>query len=256
MTKNNVQNKGKSKVAKTGPLITPKTVKAKDSGLTAKTVSNSLSETQRGVGSRIGYCRISTSSVSDDSGDNVKNRSKGQKLDRQLDMLEAAGCVKIFRDELSGSGKVHRPGFEELKQYLRAGDTVVVSSFSRLSRSLKQLLETVEYFKDNGIHFISLSEQVDTTTPTGELILGIFGSLNQYEREIIRERVISGIAAAKRRGVKFGRARALTTHQTKTLRELHKAGNLSIAELAEHFSIGKSTVFKYLAMGEENNNKL
>src|SRR5512147_779059 len=142
----------------------------------------------------IGYARVSTTD---------------QTLDLQKDALQKAGCDKIFTDTASGA-KVERTGLDEALNYVRPGDTLVVWRLDRLGRSLKHLIETITGLANREIGFKSLTEAIDTTTSGGKLIFHIFGALAEFERDIIRERTQAGLTAARARGRKGGRPKALT----------------------------------------------
>jgi DNA invertase Pin-like site-specific DNA recombinase len=124
-----------------------------------------------------------------------------QTLNLQKDALQKAGCVKIYTDTISGS-VADRKGLEEALGYMRAGDILVVWKLDRLGRSLKHLIETITALHERGIGFKSLTEQIDTTTSGGKLIFHVFGALAEFERELIRERTMAGLAAARARGRK------------------------------------------------------
>src|SRR5438105_10064143 len=118
----------------------------------------------------IGYARVSTDE---------------QNLDLQLDALKKAGCVKIFKDKVSGA-KTGRPGLDDALAYLREGDTLVVWRLDRLGRTLKHLIETIADFNKRNIGFMSLTESIDTTTSTGKLVFHIFASIAEFEKDLIR----------------------------------------------------------------------
>jgi DNA invertase Pin-like site-specific DNA recombinase len=118
----------------------------------------------------------------------------------QHDALASAGCYRVFTDVASGA-KADRPALAQLLDQLRPGDTLVVWRLDRLGRSLPDLMiETVRGLETRGVGFRSLQESIDTTTPAGRLIFHIFGSLAEFERELIRERTLAGLAAARARG--------------------------------------------------------
>src|SRR5256884_9466727 len=137
----------------------------------------------------IGYARVST---------------QDQNLHLQKDALTKAGCEKIFTDTISGSTQ-ERKGLDEALSFLRSGDTLVVWKLDRLGRTMKHLIDTVTQLKDKGIGFKSLTENIDTTTPGGKLIFHVFGSLAEFERDLIRERTQAGLLAARARGRNGGR---------------------------------------------------
>lgn len=138
---------------------------------------------------KIGYIRVST---------------KEQNTDRQDILLNQLGAEKIFIDELSGKD-TNRPQLQEMLTFVREGDTVIIESYSRLARSTKDLLNIVETLKAKGVTLISNKENINTGTPSGQLMLTIFAGLAQFEREIMLQRQSEGILAAKARGVHAGR---------------------------------------------------
>ena len=137
----------------------------------------------------IGYARVST---------------QDQNPELQLDALRQEGCEKIFTEKLSGARR-DRPELKAALEYMRSDDTLVVWKLDRLARSLKQLIETVEDLEERGIGFSSLTEAIDTTTPSGKLVFHIFAALAEFERSIIRERTMAGLNAARERGRLGGR---------------------------------------------------
>ena len=141
----------------------------------------------------IGYARVST----DD-----------QKLNLQQDALRAAGCEKIFEDYLSGA-KFARPGLNSAIEIARARDTLVVWRLDRLGRSLKDLIQLTETLKERSIGLHSLQEAINTTSSSGQLVFHLFGALAEFERNLIRERTQAGLTAARARGRKGGRPKAL-----------------------------------------------
>lgn len=180
---------------------------------------------------KIGYARVSTLE---------------QNLDLQVDALKAAGCEKIITDRITGSVSV-RPGLKKLKEeLLRKGDTLIVWRLDRLGRSLKNLIQWIQELKSKDIQFKSLTENIDTSTPAGELIFHIFGSLAQFERNLIRERTTSGLNAARARGRIGGRPLKLGMDQRKHALELYEQKKLSIGEICNIIGIGKTTLYRYL----------
>jgi DNA invertase Pin-like site-specific DNA recombinase len=147
---------------------------------------------------KVGYARVSTHE---------------QNLSLEKVALKEAGCGKIFLDHVSGA-KAERLGLEEAKAYVREGDTLVVWRLDRLGRSLKHLIETVTALEERGVGFQSLQESINTTTSGGRLVFHIFGALAEFERNLIRERTRAGLAAARARGRKGGRPRALDEKKT------------------------------------------
>lgn len=164
----------------------------------------------------------------------------------QRDALKEARYEKYFGDKITGS-KFERKGLEELLAFVRPGDTVIVWKLARLGRSLKDLIETLNLFKDHGVDFISLTEKIDTTTPGGKLIFHLMGALAEFERDLIRERTNAGLAAARARGRIGGRPRRLTTNGKVTLaRRLFADPHHSILEICSTLGISRSTLYRYV----------
>ena len=182
------------------------------------------------MASKIGYARVSTA---------------GQNLDSQYDALTQAGCDKIFSDQVSGV-KASRPGWDQLLEYLRPGDTVVVTELSRMARSLIHLLEVVRAFEEEEIELISLRENIDTSTATGRCFLSIMGAIAQMERELKEERAAAGRNAAKARGRTGGRPRT-SKEKLEQARVLYENSDRTAAEVCRSLGIGRRTFFNYLS---------
>jgi len=178
----------------------------------------------------IGYARVST----DD-----------QNLDLQRDALTNAGCEQIFTDRVSGT-KAERKGLTEALSHLRSGDTLCVWRLDRLGRSLRHLIDTVTSLQEKGVGFKSLTESIDTTTSGGRLVFNIFGSLAEFEREIIRERTQAGLQSARSRGKTGGRPKALTEKQVQQLRQLAADKTNSVAEICKTYGISRMTFYRYV----------
>ncbi len=180
----------------------------------------------------IGYARVST---------------QDQTLDLQTDALTQAGCEKIFTDTTSGA-KSERPGLQDAMNHLRAGDTLVVWRLDRLGRTLKHLIATIADLNDKGIGFRSLQENMDTTTSGGKLIFHIFGALAEFEREVIKERTIAGLQAARARGRQGGRPKIQTKDPKKIalVRKLYEDGNTPVQEICDTLHIGRATLYRYV----------
>lgn len=191
----------------------------------------------------VGYMRVSSA---DDR----------QSVDLQRDALIAAGVDfrHIHTDKASGA-RDDRPGLKACLTYLSEGDTLVVWKLDRLGRSLPHLLSIIADFKARGIAFRSLTEQMDTSTPHGELLFSLFGALAQYERALTRERVLAGLAAAKRRGRRGGRPPSI---DAETLERITAAldGGASKASVCRTFKVARSTLLDTLARtGSAGTNK-
>lgn len=177
----------------------------------------------------IGYMRISTA---DDR----------QSVDLQRDALIAAGVDErhLHHDKASGA-RDDRLGLQQCIAFLRPGDCLVVWKLDRLGRSLVHLLTLIEKLKARGVAFRSLTEQMDTTTPQGELLFSILGALAQFERALTRERVMAGLAAAKRRGRRGGRPRAIDDEKLQQIIAALAAG-VSKASVCRSFDVARSTL--------------
>ena len=185
---------------------------------------------------RVGYARVST----DD-----------QNLNLQRDALKQAGCEQLFEDQLSGA-KAERPGLQQALQYARAGDTLVVWRLDRLSRSLKDLIEMVTLLESKGIGLMSLHEAIDTSSSSGKLIFHIFGALAEFERNLIRERTQAGLQAARARGRKGGRPKALNKDKQALAVKLYDEKKHTVDQICEMMGISKPTLYKYIEAAKGN----
>jgi DNA invertase Pin-like site-specific DNA recombinase len=178
----------------------------------------------------IGYARVST---------------LDQTLALQQDALHAVGCEQIYTDTVSGS-VTDRPGLTQALSHLRAGDTLVVWRLDRLGRSLAHLINTIRDLQERGVGFRSLQEQLDTTTSGGKLVFHVFGALAEFERDLIRERTHAGLAAARARGRRFGRPKALSPRKIEQLRTLTGDKRNTVAEICHTLGISRATYYRYL----------
>jgi DNA invertase Pin-like site-specific DNA recombinase len=182
----------------------------------------------------VGYMRVST------DGDR-------QVFDLQRDALLGAGVDErhLFEDRVSGS-RGDRAGLARALAFLRAGDCLVVWKLDRLGRSLAHLLSTVTGLKARGVAFRSLTEQMDTTTPQGELLFHVFGALAQFERSLTQERVRAGLAAARRRGRRGGRPAAIDAEKLAAVTAALDGGATKAA-VCRTFGLKRSTLIDSLA---------
>ena len=186
----------------------------------------------------VGYARVST---------------RDQNPDLQLDALSEAGCGKIFTEQRSGARR-DRPELAKALGYVRAGDVLVVWKLDRLARSLRQLIGTVGRLEEAEIGFRSLTEAIDTTTPGGCPVFHIFGSLAEFEREIVRERTLAGLDSARARGRTGGRPAKLGAKEIEAARAMlggspgssSGAGGLTFAEVCRQLGVGRSTLYRHL----------
>ena len=182
---------------------------------------------------KIGYARIST---------------KGQHLDLQIDALKKAGCEKIYKDIISGSLS-NRPALDQLLNDVNKNDVIVIWKLDRLGRSLKNLVDLINTLNAKGVGLKSVNDPVDTTTAQGRLIFNIFGSLAEFERELIKGRTIAGLEAAREKGKIGGRPKGLTKKAQNialTAEYLYIEGKLSVNEILEQLGIGRATLYRYL----------
>ena len=177
----------------------------------------------------------------------VSSDSDRQNTDLQRDALLAAGvdARHLFEDHASGT-RDDRPGLSKALEFLRPGDVLVVWKLDRLGRSLPHLLSIVTTLKDRQVAFRSLTEGMDTTTASGELLFHVFGALAQYERALIHERVIAGLAAAKRRGRVGGRPAAIVGEKREAIIAALNGG-MSKAAVCRNFGVKRTTLIDTLA---------
>ncbi len=178
----------------------------------------------------VGYARVST---------------RDQEPALQLDALKAAGCERIFQEKASGAQR-DRPELKAALDYVRKGDTLVVWKLDRLARSLKQLIETVEALGERDIGFRSLTEAIDTTTAGGRLVFHIFSGLAEFERQVIRERTLAGLEAARARGRKGGRPPALSTKDLTAAKAMLRDPSITVSEIARRLGVVPSTLYRHL----------
>lgn len=179
---------------------------------------------------KIGYARVST---------------QDQNLALQTDALNRAGVVRLFTDTSSGSN-TQRNGLKELLYHSRDGDVVVIWRLDRLARSLKDLIEIAGQLQTRNVGLISLTENIDTTTPTGRLFFHIFGALAEFERNLIIERTHAGLVAARSRGRYGGRKRVLDDEKKKAL-DLLLSSSRDYRSHAQVINVSERTVRRYAA---------
>jgi len=177
----------------------------------------------------IGYARVSTDE---------------QTTALQLDALQRAKCDEVFEDSSSGARRT-RPGLQRALDELKRGDTLVVWRLDRLGRSLSHLLSIVDELRGRDVRLRSLTEHIDTATAAGNLLYAVLGAVAQFERDIIRERTVAGMKAAKKRGERIGRRPALTTAQVREARAMFDRGD-GAAHIARLFRCGRSTLYRAL----------
>lgn len=184
-----------------------------------------------------GYARVSTND---------------QTTDLQRNALERAGCDRILTDVASGA-RAYRPELDHMLDLLREGDTVVVWKLDRLGGNMQNLVDLMVTFDERGVRFRSLTESIDTSTPGGTLVFNIFGSLVQFERDLIRERTRAGLEAARARGRKGGRPAKLDGKQVREVRRLYGSKTVTVDQIAAMMHVGRSTVYRCLDASDDAN---
>lgn len=180
---------------------------------------------------RLGYARVST---------------LDQDPALQHDALLAAGCQRIFMDKASGRLE-SRPAMNDLLAHVRPGDMVVVWRLDRLGRSLRHLIDVVQDLQQREVAFVSLTEQIDTSTPGGRLVFHVFGALAEFERDLIRERTHAGLAAARARGRTGGRPTVWTPEKLRTAHAMRDSGEYDVAGIARVLGVSRASVYRALA---------
>jgi DNA invertase Pin-like site-specific DNA recombinase len=181
----------------------------------------------------IGYARVST---------------PDQNLDLQCDALKAAGCERIFTDQMSGA-RGDRAGLAQALSHAREGDTLVVWRLCRLGRSVRDLVGTIADLERRGIAFKSLTEAIDTTTASGRLVFHIFACLAEAERQSIRERTVAGLRAARARGRVGGRPRAMTPEKVSAAERLLRDGTPP-KDVAAVVGVSLPTLYRWVPAGK------
>jgi len=180
----------------------------------------------------IGYARVSTSD---------------QNLDLQVSALKGAGCDRIYTEKKSAMKQ--RPILEEVLSYLREGDKLIIWKLDRLGRSLRHLLEIIEILKEREIILISLSDSLDSSTPTGKFFLQISGAFAEFERNLIVERTKAGLVAARERGSVLGRRKGLSEQAQNIATasaKLYESQSMNVVDICKLFNISTATFYRYL----------
>lgn len=180
---------------------------------------------------RIGYARVS---------------SYGQSLDVQLEKLN--GCDRVFQEKQSGRTTDKREQLALCLDYVRDGDTLVITKLDRLARSTRDLLNILNSLEKKQVKLHVIDQQIDTSTPAGMLLVTMLGAIAAFENDLRKERQTDGIALAKRKGVQFGRKKALSDSQVEELRQ-SRADGKKIADLMAHYDLSKATVYRALGSG-------
>ena len=177
----------------------------------------------------IGYARVST---------------QDQNLELQSEALSKAGCKKVFTDKISGA-QAQRPGLNKALELLREGDALVVWKLDRLGRSVKNLVDLVSALAQQGVHFKSLTDSIDTTTASGRFFFHVMASLAEMERELTVERTRAGLEVARQLGRKGGRKRQMTDSKIKSARKL-LADGVPPRDVADNLGVSVPTLYRWL----------
>jgi len=192
---------------------------------------------------KIGYARVST---------------KDQKLEMQLEALEEHGCELIFKEKKSSAKE--RPELDKMLAQLRKDDQVVVWKLDRLGRSLRHLVNLVNKFHEIGVQFVSLNDNIDTTTAQGRLMFNLFASFAEFERELISERTKAGLENARAKGHKGGRKPGLSKESKmkawNALHLLRTKPEMSVKDIQKELGISKGTYYRYIEWAEEDEKQL
>jgi DNA invertase Pin-like site-specific DNA recombinase len=183
------------------------------------------------AGHLIGYGRVSTHEQSPDS---------------QEDALRSVGCDRVFIDRGVSGKLARRPELDACLEYMRSGDTLVITRLSRAARSLRHLLELADSLRERGIGLKVLSQDIDTTNATGRFLFHILAAVDELQREIIVEATLEGLAAARARGKKGGRVAKLSERQVARARELYDAKIMTVAEIGQQFGVSRQTIYRAL----------
>lgn len=181
---------------------------------------------------KVGYARVS---------------STGQNLESQLEALKNAGCEKIYQEKKSGKQSDNRPVLLEALDYVRDGDTFIVTRLDRCSRNVADLHNIVEMLNKKGVSFKATEQDLDTSSSTGRLMIGLLSIVSAFETDLRAERQADGIKSAIKRGVKFGRSSKITDDQVKEIIELQNSGEFTNQQIADKYNIGRSTLLRYVS---------
>ena len=172
-------------------------------------------------------------------------------LDAQLDALSAAGCDKTVTEKVSGNGSKERPELDRLVENLREGDTLVVYKLDRLGRSTFKLLGLTEELQERGVEFVSLKDQIDTSSAIGKAMFRMLAVLAEMERELIVERTRAGLQAARKRGRVGGRPRVDRKRVERALK-LYESKEYSVTEITELTGVSKATLYRRIKENKVN----
>jgi DNA invertase Pin-like site-specific DNA recombinase len=184
---------------------------------------------------KIGYARVS---------------KHEQNLEAQIDALQSAGCEKIASEKVT-TRKEERPELGELLSWLRPGDVLICTKMDRLARSMRELLAVMDGLEEQKVDVIFLDQSIDTTQAGGRLIFHMFAAFAEFERDLIRERTLAGLAAARARGRKGGRSRVLGGSKLETAFKMYDSREYTVRQICESLDIKERTFYTYLNKRKE-----
>ncbi len=186
------------------------------------------------TGRKIGYARVST---------------KDQRLRMQRDALESVKCDLVFEDHGVSGAKASRKGLDRLLEAIQPGDTVIVYKLDRLGRSVLHLADLLVWFEKREIHFCSLSEGINTTTPGGKLVYHLFSAFAEFQRNVILENTLAGLNAARKRGSRLGKPSVIDADTLTIAQRMVDESGLSVTEIARRLELSRSTLSRALHNG-------
>jgi DNA invertase Pin-like site-specific DNA recombinase len=180
---------------------------------------------------RVGYVRVST---------------REQNIESQTDLLDEAGCEKVFIDKVSGK-LARRPRWDACLDYMRSGDQLVVTRLSRVARSVQHLTEVVAELERREVDLVVLKQGLDTSSPAGRLLFHLMGAIDEFTADLISEGTLEGLAAARARGRVGGRPTVMTPTMVEMARRMFDEGRKP-GEIARELRVGRATVYRHLAV--------
>jgi DNA invertase Pin-like site-specific DNA recombinase len=184
---------------------------------------------------KVGYARVSTHE---------------QNLEAQLDALKRVGCDKIVSEKVT-TKKAARPKLDEAISWLREKDALVCTKMDRLARNMRELLTIMDDLTERNINVVFIDQNIDTTQAGGRLIFHMFAALAEFERDLIRERTLAGLAAARARGRKGGRKKALSGTRLETAFKMYDSREYTVRQICESMDIKERTFYEYLKRRRE-----
>lgn len=185
----------------------------------------------------IGYARVS---------------SNGQNLQSQIELLKKAGCEKIFQEKRSGTQTDKRVELQNALDFVREGDSFIVTRLDRCSRSVLDLYKIIDKLNKKNVSFKATEQEIDTSTSSGRLMIGLLSIVSEFETDLRSERQADGIASALKRGVKFGRSAKFDNEKVLEAIKMQEEG-MKNQDIADHFKIGRSTLLRWISEYKKEN---